>query len=77
MVRIYKLKFQFHKGTIKTKRGTPRSCCANQFQFHKGTIKTKEKYGEIKPSWIFQFHKGTIKTLRELYLCVVCKISIP
>ena len=31
--------FQFHKGTIKTKRVRIR-CARELFQFHKGTIKT-------------------------------------
>ena len=34
------LLFQFHKGTIKTKRFTMISTVFLKFQFHKGTIKT-------------------------------------
>ena len=54
-------RFQFHKGTIKTRILNPVVSVAFEFQFHKGTIKTVPKnwstlYAE------FQFHKGTIKT---------------
>ena len=35
-----KHKFQFHKGTIKTKDDDYLYCHFKSFQFHKGTIKT-------------------------------------
>ena len=38
------MKFQFHKGTIKTTKGQFEKGRAKTFQFHKGTIKTKNPY---------------------------------
>ena len=35
-----RVKFQFHKGTIKTVLTPVRRPVVRQFQFHKGTIKT-------------------------------------
>ena len=59
-----KAKFQFHKGTIKT-----RHCATSQRRFsHFNSIKVrlkrhKEDSAGADPS--FQFHKGTIKTVNE------------
>ena len=62
------MKFQFHKGTIKTGFRNDRRYDADIFQFHKGTIKT---VCHLRPSWClhaFQFHKGTIKT-KNRFVC--------
>ena len=37
---LFIVKFQFHKGTIKTEFATPPTSLLSVFQFHKGTIKT-------------------------------------
>ncbi len=37
---LFESKFQFHKGTIKTKYRQPLGKLYSLFQFHKGTIKT-------------------------------------
>ena len=34
------MKFQFHKGTIRTLRASRHASHLPQFQFHKGTIRT-------------------------------------
>ena len=34
------MKFQFHKGTIRTDEGTWMLMLSTEFQFHKGTIRT-------------------------------------
>ena len=66
------LKFQFHKGTIKTAYG--RSPCVLQRDFN--SIKVQLKPFITTPfgskQYTFQFHKGTIKTFLEvLNFCVV------
>ena len=63
------MKFQFHKGTIKTDTWTTAQVNAQAFQFHKGTIKTgtiktRKQYSIRHTRRMFQFHKGTIKTAR-------------
>ena len=56
------LKFQFHKGTIKTEFQPKSYKSNNLFQFHKGTIKTQLTQDSAMLDKLFQFHKGTIKT---------------
>ena len=34
------ISFQFHKGTIRTKKAAPKGAAQRGFQFHKGTIRT-------------------------------------
>ena len=55
------IKFQFHKGTIKT-LSLKRCNILRMFQFHKGTIKTRCREQRQNTERSFQFHKGTIKT---------------
>ena len=55
--------FQFHKGTIETKRAERREKMKAKFQFHKGTIETLGARKIISMRRTFQFHKGTIETL--------------
>ena len=57
------VRFQFHKGTIKTCICLKRIVTWWEFQFHKGTIKTLKQAAEGSGDGVFQFHKGTIKTL--------------
>ena len=40
MSHMKDMKFQFHKGTIKTRPRKDEERADNPFQFHKGTIKT-------------------------------------
>ena len=56
------LRFQFHKGTIKTRNLLRAVRLSQAFQFHKGTIKTSAKLPNFIQTSEFQFHKGTIKT---------------
>ena len=73
-----RIKFQFHKGTIKTALRKKSFYPSNKFQFHKGTIKTNEYDRFATDFWLFQFHKGTIKTRPSLlYPIFVNQISIP
>ena len=55
-------RFQFHKGTIKTRVGRIGATKLLIFQFHKGTIKTARDIPFTATAALFQFHKGTIKT---------------
>ena len=55
-------RFQFHKGTIRTRVSASTERMQAQFQFHKGTIRTKPSIISISRWIIFQFHKGTIRT---------------
>ena len=58
------VRFQFHKGTIKTMEQEENANIAwRTFQFHKGTIKTSVLNQIMVQQYEFQFHKGTIKTL--------------
>ena len=43
MIRLGKILFQFHKGTIKTKKELEAEQDEQVFQFHKGTIKTRNR----------------------------------
>ena len=55
------LRFQFHKGAIRTSAARVASGGAAAFQFHKGAIRT----AQMMPSdfsYVFQFHKGAIRT---------------
>ena len=56
------MKFQFHKGTIKSFQRLPYDLALTQFQFHKGTIKSTDCRGVTSIVSPFQFHKGTIKS---------------
>ena len=56
------LRFQFHKGTIKTRHHRYTLYHFPKFQFHKGTIKTITAQLLVPADMLFQFHKGTIKT---------------
>ena len=59
--RASPLKFQFHKGAIRTLSVNMRLKNNTQFQFHKGAIRT---YYESPEGFAggFQFHKGAIRT---------------
>ena len=48
MIYNKEIKFQFHKGTIKTECCSRCTFCARSFQFHKGTIKTSKETGNRK-----------------------------
>ena len=71
------MRFQFHKGTIRT------FCCkfttslSQAFQFHKGTIRTKFKCLIMYYLKLFQFHKGTIRTTNFRLRSPLTAISIP
>ena len=70
--------FQFHKGTIRTRRGLNLSVPQYAFQFHKGTIRTASDFVIPELDSIFQFHKGTIRTRYNGAFCFGLKhISIP
>ena len=56
------IRFQFHKGTIKTLIYALTLVGGYLFQFHKGTIKTRTVAVSRTANATFQFHKGTIKT---------------
>ena len=75
---VFYLKFQFHKGTIKTGTTRRKGSACRRFQFHKGTIKTGavDKIGKLA-HMLFQFHKGTIKTCKFLPYYPYLIISIP
>ena len=62
-------KFQFHKGTIRTKK-TGEIIKTTQFQFHKGTIRTIYVTDEGIVYIEFQFHKGTIRTTLDAVKCI-------
>ena len=53
--------FQFHKGTIKTKKLSNMQTLKNYFNSIKVRLKQSADGFAIHPSE-FQFHKGTIKT---------------
>ena len=57
------IKFQFHKGAIRTLRKISQKALSMIFQFHKGAIRTE--YFMFLPLNLisFQFHKGAIRTL--------------
>ena len=63
MVAKGSLKFQFHKGTIRTGVGSP---CMSEFMRDFNSIKVRL---ELQSSFLarllirFQFHKGTIRTV--------------
>ena len=69
--------FQFHKGTIRTKRFDNKMRDDLQFQFHKGTIRTFRMILLITVLILFQFHKGTIRTDAEEVEKQRKQISIP
>ena len=56
------LKFQFHKGTIRTGAAAGAAAGGVPFQFHKGTIRTFHTKRVYRLPRLFQFHKGTIRT---------------
>ena len=62
------MRFQFHKGTIRTEQGRADAAQHILFQFHKGTIRTfkRQNYVLFHIS-VFQFHKGTIRTVTRCY----------
>ena len=53
-----KLKFQFHKGTIRTVRLLLGIIVFSSFQFHKGTIRTDLSHRHMFTAQVFQFHTG-------------------
>ncbi len=58
----YILKFQFHKGTIRT---GVQSSYSVFLILHFNSIKVRLEhfsYGQLLPGITFQFHKGTIRT---------------
>ena len=63
-------KFQFHKGTIKTKPKMLREPSAVKFQFHKGTIKTIVAVKKAQSSSDFNSIKVQLKPLNELEDCL-------
>ncbi len=62
--------FQFHDGTITTKKTISHPVNLFRFQFHDGTITTYPTRSSIWTMLTFQFHDGTITTLSgfSLYL---------
>ena len=53
--------FQFHKGTIRTKR----TCASHAFPLNFNSIKVQLEHTAYRlnsPQMRFQFHKGTIRT---------------
>ena len=71
------VRFQFHKGTIKTKAIRRKINGGYKFQFHKGTIKTYLLGYYFLCCYVFQFHKGTIKTVVRTASRTSTAISIP
>ena len=70
------LKFQFHKGTIKT--GHFRGCRSYRPNFNSIKVRLKQLVVGLQPIYfIFQFHKGTIKTYNDVYNELLFVISIP
>ena len=69
--------FQFHKGTIKTRKTGHHPHHYDAFQFHKGTIKTAMFVKSDYQPAPFQFHKGTIKTVDNYANNMAIRISIP
>ena len=58
------LKFQFHKGTIKTDKTFNKGYLALWFQFHKGTIKTLSgKYATVT---VYNFNSIKVRLKRLL-----------
>ena len=53
--------FQFHKGTIKTKKS--KKSVEKEANFNSIKVRLKHnKFINVKNRLLFQFHKGTIKT---------------
>ena len=55
-------RFQFHKGTIKTRRRLREAAAHPYFNSIKVQLKQKRSVLGTTKLVIFQFHKGTIKT---------------
>ena len=74
--KAHEIRFQFHKGAIKTKRGESepdRYLCFNSIK-----VRLKHSRGvSFRMRKLFQFHKGAIKTidLCEVFPCD--SVSIP
>ena len=65
MIEILNLRFQFHKGTIKTE---DQFICEVTNNVHFNSIKVRLKQSrekETEHDQRFQFHKGTIKTYKR------------
>ena len=57
------IRFQFHKGTIKTQ--LPEYAENTRFYFNSIKVRLKQLLASSKAAFAkFQFHKGTIKTVR-------------
>ena len=71
------LKFQFHKGTIKTYARLHVSVALTYFNSIKVRLKLPSGDDAFRHADEFQFHKGTIKTytIRKVYASNI--ISIP
>jgi len=54
--------FQFHSGSIKTRRRNETHDWNEWFQFHSGSIKTDTLVDQLFNQLQFQFHSGSIKT---------------
>ena len=71
------MKFQFHKGTIRTKRTTTFRQSLSEFQFHKGTIRTQQHF--LQDDCLINFN--SIKVQLERFKSEIIKelviISIP
>ena len=71
-----KVIFQFHKGTIKTKKSIAEAFSASDFNSIKVRLKPIGHlftYNAV----LFQFHKGTIKTSVSALSLLSAVISIP
>ena len=76
---MWTVRFQFHKGTIKTEADPQPETTAQEFQFHKGTIKTLTEDEDLTDEYkYFNSIKVRLKHAITLWALVTATIiSIP
>ena len=63
--------FQFHNGSIKSKKQARNPVALPQFQFHNGSIKSMHGSAFDSDLTMFQFHNGSIKRkVGSLWYCL-------
>ena len=71
------IKFQFHKGTIRTLRGFGILAFPHEFQFHKGTIRTWHLLLFFDSDEYFNSIKVQLEPSAAVAWGLVSEISIP